>query len=240
MQVGAEGDAYTMYPFEASFSGPVFELDGNKNYTKKLNLGGEKGKAFAQWLAANGQAGTKVLDTNVTYDIAVEAFKTGKSPYILGGPWMINDFKGMNIVVDPIPAAGDKPASPFLGVQGGFINAGSTNQLLATDFLVNYVGSKQIQDKLYEIGQRVPALTASADVATAIRSWPALQRPALRLCRCPPCLRWVRCGSSGQDRVPDSHRWRRSGHRMGEDDLRYRSRDEEVIRLMRHVPASHS
>ncbi|WP_114949684.1 sugar ABC transporter substrate-binding protein [Trueperella pyogenes] len=166
MQVGAEGDAYTMYPFEASFSGPVFELDGNKNYTKKLNLGGEKGKAFAQWLAANGQAGTKVLDTNVTYDIAVEAFKTGKSPYILGGPWMINDFKGMNIVVDPIPAAGDKPASPFLGVQGGFINAGSANQLLATDFLVNYVGSKQIQDKLYEIGQRVPALTASADVAT--------------------------------------------------------------------------
>ncbi|QOR48225.1 maltose ABC transporter substrate-binding protein [Trueperella pecoris] len=166
MQVGADGDPYTMYPFEASFSGPVFELDGDKNYTKKLNLGGDKGKAFAEWLAANGQSGTNILDTNVTYDIAVDAFKTGKSPYILGGPWMINDFKGMNIAVDPIPAAGDMPAAPFLGVQGGFINAGSANQLLATDFLVNYVGSKQVQDKLYEIGQRVPALTESADAAT--------------------------------------------------------------------------
>lgn len=96
----------------------------------------------------------------------MDAFKAGKSPYILGGPWMINDFKGMNIAVDPIPAAGDMPAAPFLGVQGGFINAGSANQLLATDFLVNYVGSKQVQDKLYEIGQRVPALTESADAAT--------------------------------------------------------------------------
>ncbi|KTF04383.1 MULTISPECIES: sugar ABC transporter substrate-binding protein [Trueperella] len=167
MQVGADGDPYTMYPFEASFSGPVFTLDGDKNYTADLNLGGDKGKAFAKWLSDNGEKGTGVLDTNISYDIAVDAFKSGKSPYILGGPWMIADFAGMNIAVDPIPAAGDMPASPFLGVQGGFINAGSANQLLATDFLVNYVGSKEVQDKLFEIGQRLPALTASANDATS-------------------------------------------------------------------------
>lgn len=165
MQVGADGDPYTMYPFEASFSGPVFDLDDNNNYTANLNLGGEEGLAFAQWLAANGEAGNGVLDTNVSYDIAVATFKNGQSPYILGGPWMIGDFEGMNIAVDPIPTTGDKPASPFLGVQGGFINAGSQNQLLATDFLVNYVGSEEVQDELYEIGQRLPALRASAETA---------------------------------------------------------------------------
>ncbi|VEI13779.1 sugar ABC transporter substrate-binding protein [Trueperella bialowiezensis] len=165
MQIGSEGDPYTMYPFEASFSGSVFELDSDGGYTKKLNLGGEQGLAFAKWLSANGQGGTGVLDTNVNYDIAVEAFKNGQSPYILGGPWMLGDFKDMNISVDPIPTTGDKPASPFLGVQGGFVNAGSKNQLLATDFLVNYVGSKQVQDELYKIGQRLPALTESATAA---------------------------------------------------------------------------
>lgn len=165
MQIGADGDPYTMFPFEASFSGPVFELDDENNYTANLNLGGEEGLAFAQWLSDNGEAGTGVLDTNVSYDIAVDAFKNGQSPYILGGPWMIGDFEGMNIAVDPIPTTGDNPASPFLGVQGGFINAGSAQQLLATDFLVNYVGSEEVQDELYNIGQRLPALTASAETA---------------------------------------------------------------------------
>lgn len=165
VQIGDGGDPYTMYPFESSFHGPVFETDGDGNYTDVLNMGGEEGNAFAQWLADNGQNGTGVLDTAITYDVAVDAFNNGQSPYILGGPWMIADFEGMNIAVDPIPSTGDNPAAPFLGVQGGFISATSENKLLATDFLVNYVGSEEVQTELYGIGQRLPALTVSADAA---------------------------------------------------------------------------
>lgn len=163
VQIGETGDPYTLYPFEASFTGPVFETDADGNYTTTLNLGGEQGNAFAQWMADKGAAGE--LDTAWTYDIVVEAFKNGDVPYILGGPWMLGDFEGMNVAVDPIPTTGDLPASPFLGVQGGFISATSENQLLATDFLVNYVGSEEVQDELFAIGQRLPALTASADKA---------------------------------------------------------------------------
>ncbi|USR79732.1 sugar ABC transporter substrate-binding protein [Arcanobacterium pinnipediorum] len=160
VQVDEKGDPFHMYPFESSFSGPVFKTDADGNYTPELNLGGEKGEAFAQWLGAKAAAGE--LSAAWTYDIVVEAFKKGEVPFILGGPWMLGDFKGMNISVDPIPAAGDMPAAPFVGVQGGFISAKSENQLLATDFLVNYVGSEEVQDALYEAGQRTPALKASA------------------------------------------------------------------------------
>ncbi|WP_216388429.1 sugar ABC transporter substrate-binding protein [Arcanobacterium phocae] len=161
VQVGEKGDPFHMYPFESSFTGPVFKTDADGNYTPELNLGGEKGAAFAQWLADKSAAGE--LSTAWTYDIVVEAFKNGEVPFILGGPWMLGDFDGMNVAVDPIPSAGDMPAAPFVGVQGGFISATSKNQLLATDFLVNYVGTEEVQDALYQAGQRTPALKASAE-----------------------------------------------------------------------------
>ncbi|MDO5034418.1 MAG: maltose ABC transporter substrate-binding protein [Actinomycetaceae bacterium] len=165
IQVGDEGDPYTMYPLQASFTGSVFKQNADGSYTSELNVGGEQGEAFAQWLQAKGEEG--VISTSINYDVAVDAFKSGKAPYILGGPWMLADFEGMNIAVDPIPAAGPNPGVPFLGVQGGFISAKSNNALLANDFLVNYVGSEEVQDELFAIGNRLPALNASAEKAAA-------------------------------------------------------------------------
>ena len=165
IQVGEEGDPYTMYPFQSSFTGPVFEQNDDGSYTSELAIGGEQGEAFAQWLQEKGSEG--VLSTAISYDVAVDAFKNGNAPYILGGPWMLADFEGMNIAVDPIPAAGPNDGVPFLGVQGGFISAKSENSLLANDFLVNYVGSEETQDELFSIGNRLPALTVSADKAAA-------------------------------------------------------------------------
>lgn len=165
IQVGDEGDPYTMYPFQSSFTGPVFEQKADGSYTSNLSIGGAEGEAFAKWLQEKGNEG--VISPSISYDVAVDAFKNGKSPYILGGPWMLADFEGMNIAVDPIPSAGPNKGVPFLGVQGGFISAKSENALLANDFLVNYVGSQEVQDELFTIGNRLPALTASADKAAA-------------------------------------------------------------------------
>ncbi|MDO5049214.1 MAG: maltose ABC transporter substrate-binding protein [Actinomycetaceae bacterium] len=165
IQVGEEGDPYTMYPFQSSFTGPVFEQNEDGSYTSNLAIGGAEGEAFAQWLQEQGQAGT--ISTSITYDIALDSFKNGQAPYILGGPWMLADFEGMNIAVDPIPSAGPNQGVPFLGVQGGFISAKSQNALMANDFLVNYVGDEAVQDELYKVGKRLPALTASADKAAS-------------------------------------------------------------------------
>ncbi|WP_188037452.1 extracellular solute-binding protein [Actinotalea sp. JY-7885] len=164
VQVGEDGDPYTMYPFQTSFGAEVFAQDAEGAYLPELELGGEPGTAFAQWLKAQADAG--VLSTSMTYDIAVEAFKNGESPYILGGPWMLSTFEGMDLAVDPIPSAGGEPARPFSGVPGFYVNAQSDNQLIASDFLTGYMATEEAQVALYEAGNRLPALTAAADVAS--------------------------------------------------------------------------
>lgn len=161
VQVGETGDGYTLYPLQTSFGAPVFEQADDGSYTSELALGDENGVAFAKFLAEEGKNGT--LSTSMTYDIAVEAFAEGKSPYILGGPWMLGSFEDIDVAIDPIPSAGGEPARPFTGVQGFYLNAQSDNQLLATDFLVNYMATVDAQVALYEAGDRTPALIEAAD-----------------------------------------------------------------------------
>ncbi len=164
IQTSAKGDPYMYYPFQSSFGAPVFEQNDDGSYRPELALGGENGEAFAAWLAEQGDAGT--LSTDITYDIAVEAFKKGKSPFIVGGPWMLEQFADLDLAIDPVPAAGDQPAQPFVGVQGFYVSAQSQNALLANDFLVNYLSTQEAQVALFEAGGRPPALTAAADAVS--------------------------------------------------------------------------
>ncbi|MEV7972192.1 extracellular solute-binding protein [Cellulomonas sp. NPDC089187] len=164
IQTGEEGDPYTYYPLQTSFGAPVFEQNEDGSYNSTLALGGANGEAFAAWLAAQGAAGT--LDTAITYDIALEAFKNGESPFIIGGPWMLENFSDLDLAVSAIPSAGGQEAQPFAGVQGFYVSAQSENALLANDFLLNYMSTEDAQLALYEAGNRVPALTAAADTAS--------------------------------------------------------------------------
>jgi len=165
IQTGAEGDPYTYYPLQTSFGAPVFVQNEDGTYTSELAMGGAPGQAFATWLQAQGAAG--VLSTDITYDIAVEAFKNGESPFIIGGPWMVEQFEALDLSIDPIPSAGGEPAQPFVGVQGFYVSAQSDNALLANDFLVNYIATDEAQLALYEAGNRPPALASAAEEASA-------------------------------------------------------------------------
>lgn len=164
LQMGETGDPYTAYPLQTSFGAPVFEQNEDGSYKPELALGGEGGTAFAQWLAEQGQAG--VIDPAITYDVAVAAFAAGESPFIIGGPWMLASFPGLELAIDPIPSAGPEPAQPFVGVAGFYVNGKSDQSLAAVDFLVNYMGTEEAQLALYEAGQRPPALKAAADTAS--------------------------------------------------------------------------
>lgn len=165
VQVGETGDGYTLYPLQTSFGAPVFTQADDGSYTSELALGGAPGTAFAQWLKAQADAG--VLSTSMTYDIAVEAFSKGESPYILGGPWMLGSFEGLDLAIDPIPSAGGQPAQPFTGVAGFYVNAQSENTLLANEFLTTYMATEEAQMAIYEAGARPPALTAAAETASS-------------------------------------------------------------------------
>lgn len=163
---GEDGDPYTFYPLQASFGSKVFEANADGSYTDQLAL--ETGGAeFAAFLAANGPSGTGVFNQDRTYDIVVDAFAKGESPFLIGGPWMIEAIQagGVEVAIDPIPSAGGQPATPFLGVPGFYLSAQSENALLANDFLVNYLSTEEAQYALYEAGDRPPALIAAAERA---------------------------------------------------------------------------
>ncbi|MFF7683661.1 extracellular solute-binding protein [Microbacterium sp. NPDC007973] len=155
---GETGDGYTMYGLQTSFGAPVFVQDASGSYTSEVGMGGAPGESFAQWLSTNGKAG--YLSTTIDYDINNELFASGKAPYTIQGPWAISSFEGIDVAVNPIPSAGGETAAPFVGVQGFYLSAQSKNALLATEFLVNYLGTEDAQRALYEADPRIPAYTS--------------------------------------------------------------------------------
>lgn len=161
VQQGEQGDPYHMYPIQTSFGAPVFQMKDNE-YTTDLGMAGPEGEAFAEYIQKLGKEG--VLSGDIGGDQAKQLFLDGKSPYMITGPWNTAEFTkaGMDISVLPVPSAGGKPSAPFVGVQVVYVSAKSKNALMANQF-IDFLGSKEAQDKLYELGGRVPALTESAD-----------------------------------------------------------------------------
>lgn len=158
------GDPYHLYPLQTSFGAPVFGTDASGAYDgTQIAMDNEGGQAFAAYIAK--LAGEGVLKTTVSGDIAKEAFLQGKAPYMISGPWNTGDFvdAGMDISIEPIPSAGGGESQPFVGVQGFFISAKSENALLANEFVVNYLGTEDVQLAMYEAGGRAPALSAAVE-----------------------------------------------------------------------------
>ncbi|WP_223852204.1 sugar ABC transporter substrate-binding protein [Bifidobacterium myosotis] len=167
LQVGDQGDSYTMYPIQTSFGSFVFGQRDDGSYdSSKLTIGDENGVKFAQWVQQQAQNGT--LSTSMSADISLSKFEQGASPYFITGPWNISAIQkaGIDVAVDPIPSAGGQTAKPFVGVSGFFLSSKTTNKIAATDFLINYIGTADVQQSLYKVGQRLPALTAAYDQAS--------------------------------------------------------------------------
>lgn len=166
---GTTGDGYTYYAFQTSFGAPVFVQTPDGSFTTEIGMGGPEGFAFAEWLAENGMTGTGLFSTDWTYDIAVQEFSDGNAPFTVAGPWAIGAFQdaGIDVAVDPIPAAGDQTAAPFVGVQGFYLSAQSNNALLANDFLTNYLATEDAMTALHEADPRIPAFSVVAQTVAA-------------------------------------------------------------------------
>lgn len=168
VEQGAEGNPYHLYPFQTAFGAPVFGTDDSGSYeASDLQLGSAGGSAFADWLAAQGAAGT--LNTDIDGEIAKQQFLDGTAAFWLTGAWNVGAATeaGINVAIDPIPSPTGETASPFAGVKGFFVSSESKNKVAANDFLVNYIGTEDVQLALFEAGNVLPALTAAADSAAS-------------------------------------------------------------------------
>lgn len=157
---------YNLYPLQASFGAPVFNMGADGSYdATTIAMGGPEGQAFAKWLDAQVKAGN--LNINISNDIAKDQFAKGQAPFFISGPWNLDLIKTAKLAyaIDPIPSAGGKPATPFVGVQGFCLSAKSTNAIATTKFLVEYLGSEKVQTELLKAGNRAPANQAAFDAA---------------------------------------------------------------------------
>lgn len=170
VEQGAEGNPYHLYPFQTAFGAPVFGTDASGSYDPTdLQLGSEGGYEFANWLSGQGKNGTGVFNTDIDGAIAKQAFLDGTAAFWLTGPWNVGSAvdAGINVAIDPIPSPTADAAQPFAGVKGFFLSAESKNKVAATDFLVNYLGTEDVQLDLFKAGNLLPALSAAAETASS-------------------------------------------------------------------------
>ncbi|HET6626358.1 MAG TPA: maltose ABC transporter substrate-binding protein [Nocardioidaceae bacterium] len=155
------GDPYHLFPLQQSFGSSIFATSPEGGYdASKLTIGDEHGIAFAKWLSQ--AAKNDVVNPSVSYDIATGEFAKGNVPYIITGPWALAPFDEakINYSVEEIPSPGGEPAVPFVGVQGFMVSAHSKNPVAANDFVLNYLGTEESQQKLFEVGGRPSAMTS--------------------------------------------------------------------------------
>jgi arabinogalactan oligomer / maltooligosaccharide transport system substrate-binding protein len=120
------------------------------------------------WIQEQIEAGT--LTENVDWESAHVLFETGRSPFILTGPWAINRFDtaGVPYEITPFPAAeeGGEPGHPFLGVQGLVINANKDNVILAQTFAVEFLANEANYQAIFDAEPRPSAWASIYEAAT--------------------------------------------------------------------------
>ncbi len=169
VEQGAEGNPYHLYPFQTAFGAPVFGTNAEGYDPTDLQIGNAGGEQFATWLGSQGKNGTGVFNTDIDGDIAKQSFLDGTAAFWLTGPWNVGAAvdAGINVAIDTVPSPTAEMASPFAGVKGFYLSSESKNKVAANDFLVNYIGTEDVQLELFKAGNVLPALTAAAKTASA-------------------------------------------------------------------------
>jgi arabinogalactan oligomer/maltooligosaccharide transport system substrate-binding protein len=171
--VGFPDLTYNSYPVYTSFGGYIFGRDEAGNFTTAdigmNNEGMVKGLA---WIKSLMDAG--IVSTNIDWEASHVLFETGRSAFIMTGPWAINRFDtaGVHYAISAFPAAepGGEPGYPFLGVQGLVVNANKDNVLLAQTFAVDFLATEAHYQAIFDAEPRPSAwasiFTAAEDPNT--------------------------------------------------------------------------
>jgi arabinogalactan oligomer/maltooligosaccharide transport system substrate-binding protein len=170
LPVGANGDAYHMYPIYTAGGGYLFGKNSEGGYDPK-DLGLSKPaatKAFEK-IAGLGEEGDGALKRSISPDNVTSVFTGKKTAFLLSGPWQIPDLEksGVNYEISAIPGfQGGSEAKPFVGVQAMYVASRGRFKSLAQEFATNYFIQPEVAIALYKADRRPPPLKAAfAEVA---------------------------------------------------------------------------
>lgn len=168
LQENGNGDPYHNYPIVTAFGGYVFGVNDDGSYNADdVGIDSEGGLAAASYFGELSEQGVINIDT--LYDVMVESFGSGESPFAITGPWAVAelDEAGVNYVVEPIPPIQGGEPRPFIGVQGFMVSSFAENPLIAQTFVLDVMAGQEAQEALFEAGNRAPAHTAAYEAVAA-------------------------------------------------------------------------
>ncbi|HET9443406.1 MAG TPA: maltose ABC transporter substrate-binding protein [Acidimicrobiales bacterium] len=157
-------DPFHNYPLFSALGGYVFGKNASGYNPQDLGIDSPGALAaatkFREWVDSG------LINPEITYDIMLEKFATGKAPFAITGPWALSGDKGFKTAgvkysVDPFPTIAGGTAHPFVGVQAFMVSSFAKNKLLARTFLLDFMGTDEAQLAMYEAGGRPPALNSA-------------------------------------------------------------------------------
>jgi len=172
LPVGPQGDAYHWYPFYSAAGGRIFGLDAQGGYTAdELEVGKPGSIEAAKRLAGLTEDGA--LDKDTTLDEALTAFTSGRSPYLISGPWSIEPVRqsGVPFTVEAVPGFDSVLASraqAMVTSQGLFQSAFARNAAGAQEYLAATAVTTDVMSSLAAPGDLAPAWTASYATADPV------------------------------------------------------------------------
>lgn len=166
--IGLPDLTYNIYPLFTSYGGYIFGRDANGSFTvDDMGLNNEGMAKGLEWVKSLVDAG--VVSPTIDWEASHVLFETGRSPFILTGPWALNRFKtaGVNYEITAFPAAedGGEAGYPFLGVQGIVLNSSRPNVVLAQTFL-DFLASEENYQAIFDAEARPSAWKSIFDTAS--------------------------------------------------------------------------
>lgn len=166
--IGLPDLTYNSYPIFTAYGGYIFGRDEEGSFTTEdigmNNEGMVAGLTYIQDLIDSG-----VVSENIDWEASHVQFETGRSPFILTGPWAINRFEtaGVPYAISAFPAVeeGGDAGYPFLGVQGIVINANKENVLLAQIFAVDFLATEENYQAIFDAEPRPSAWASIFEAA---------------------------------------------------------------------------
>lgn len=167
--IGLPDLGYNIYPVYTSFGGYIFGRDAAGSFTAEdIGINNEGMIAGLTWVQSLIDDGL-VSDT-IDWEAAHVLFETGRTPFVMTGPWAINRFQtaGVPYAISAFPAAeaGGEPGYPFLGVQGIVFNANSDNLLLAQTFALEVIATQEGMQAIFDAEPRPSAWASIFEAAS--------------------------------------------------------------------------
>lgn len=165
---------YNIYPLFTSFGGYIFGRDESGSFTSDdIGMNNEGMIAALAWIKSLIDEG--LISENIDWEAAHVMFETGKTPFIMSGPWAINRFQtaGVPYAISAFPAVeeGGEAGYPFMGVQGLVFNLNSDNLLLAQTFALETLATEEGMQAIFDAEPRPSAwrsiFEAASDADTA-------------------------------------------------------------------------